>query len=306
MSEQSGESEPTNATQHAPLPKPQTEPSLARLMSEAVKSAPLPDLDQAAQAAAEQAIAETELVLDEAEAELEVVAQPTPARPSRARELTLRILLAVNLLAMIGVALMPTLTNTTTAPSGENATATETHATPVQDAVETPAPVRVPTLEDPVIRAFAAADAHDYRTAITLLEQHLVDTPRLEPARKANILLALQHYASQIGDFGKSQEFQRKVEALRNSHSMPEDLIAMAAEAEKAGDVEAMRQHYARLLLQQRQIPSSLYRHVAEAYLKLGDSYRTEAERAARASRQQELDQLNASLREQAAKGSGK
>ena len=66
------------------------------------------------------------------------------------------------------------------------------------------------------------------------------------------------------------------------------------------------RQHYARLLLQQRQIPSSLYRHVAEAYLKLGDSYRTEAEKAARASRQQELEQLNASLREQAAKGTGK
>ena len=303
MNEQSGESEPTNATQHEPLSKPQTEPSLARLMSEAVKSAPLPDLDQAAQAAAEQAIAETELVLDEAEAELEAPPQPTPVRSSRARELTLRILLAVNLLAMIGVALVP---STASAPNGETAPAPETHATPIQDAVETPAPVRVPTLEDPVIRAFAAADTHDYRTAITLLEQHLADTPRLEPARKANILLALQHYASQIGDFGKSQEFQRKVEALRNSHSMPEDLIAMAAEAEKAGDIEAMRQHYARLLLQQRQIPSSLYRHVAEAYLKLGDSYRTEAERAARASRQQELDQLNASLREQAAKGSGK
>jgi tetratricopeptide (TPR) repeat protein len=303
LSEPSGASEPTNATQHDPLQKPQTEPTLARLMSEAAKAAPLPDLDQAAQAAAEQAIAESELALDEAAAELETVAQPAPARPSRARELTLRILLGVNLLAMVVVALLP---STAASPTTATATTSQADDAVTHEPAAPTAPVQTPTLDDPVIRAFAAADTHDYRTAIALLEQHLAETPRLEPARKANILLALQHYAAQIGDFGKSQEFQRKVEALRNSHSMPEDLIAMAAEAEKAGDIEAMRQHYARLLLQQRQIPSSLYRHVAEAYLKLGDSYRTEAEKAARASRQQELEQLNASLREQAAKGTGK
>ena len=115
-----------------------------------------------------------------------------------------------------------------------------------------------------------------------------------------DVLLALEHYASQVGDFQKAQEFQRRMDALRSSHSLPEDLVQMALEAKRNGDIESMRRHYARLLLQQRQIPSSLYRHVAEAYLELGDSYRNEAEKGDAAARERELEQVREQLKKRA------
>jgi hypothetical protein len=42
-----------------------------------------------------------------------------------------------------------------------------------------------------------------------------------------------------------------------------------------------MRRYYARFLLQQKQVPPSLRAKIAEAYLKLGDGYRVEAEQGA-------------------------
>jgi len=264
---------------------------------------PAQDLEGQALAAAreaEAAIAEGQRAIQQAHEALrqpEQVASPEP-RYSRTRELVLRSLLAVNLAAMIIVVSMP-------APSrsgDEPATGPGTESSPpAQD----PAPMQ-PRIDDPVIRAFAAADRHDYRTAIRLLDEHLIATPRMAAGRKANVLLALEHYATQVADFGAAQEYQRRAEALRRSHSLPEDLVQMALEAEKNGDVESMRRHYARLLLQQRQIPSSLYRHVAEAYLKLGDSYRQEAEQSAAEARRRELEQMREQLRRQAINGGGK
>ncbi|MCY2957539.1 MAG: hypothetical protein NT107_10925 [Planctomycetota bacterium] len=303
MSEQSGESTVTNATQPEPAIKAQAEYSLARLMSEAAQSAPAPDIERAAIAAAEMALADSQRVLDAAEQE--IATSPAPRsllnRPSPARELALRILLGINLAAMIVVVFLPAPSPVAAPENFASDGQSFVAPNPATTVIAAPAPViRTPSLEDPVIRAFAAADAHDYRTATRLLEEHLLATPRLEPSRKANILLALQHYCAQVGDFAKSQEYQRKVESLRNSHSMPEDLLAMASEAEQAGDIESMRRQYARLLLQQRQVPSSLYRHIAEAYLKLGDSYRIEAETAAQAARREELEAVRLKLRAQA------
>ena len=63
-----------------------------------------------------------------------------------------------------------------------------------------------------------------------------------------------------------------------------------------------MRRIWARFLLQQKQIPSWLYKHVAEAYLQLGDSYRNEANAAAEKQRIAELEALAARLRPQEAK----
>ena len=70
----------------------------------------------------------------------------------------------------------------------------------------------------------------------------------------------------------------------------------------ESGDQESLRQVWARFLLQQRQIPSSLYQSVAEAYLQLGDSYRVQANQEAEAARLAELSQAEALLREQGKK----
>jgi tetratricopeptide (TPR) repeat protein len=290
--------------QTGPQPPPE---QLADLMNVGGNGAGAPDLERQALAAAEQALAAGQQALTAAGLE-----QAPPARRS-ARETVLRSLLALNLLAMLAVVFLPSplpspgapSTSPSTSPAPTPSTGPAPGAVEQPPAPEQPPPLRRPALDDPVIRAFAAADQRDYRTAIRLLEDHLAASPRLEPSRKANVLLALQHYAAQLGDFARSEEYQHKVEALRSSHSLPEDLLQMANEAEKAGDVESMRRNYARLLLQQRQIPSALFRHVAEAYLKLGDSYRLEAEQASAKSRQQELEELRTKLRQQAAEGRG-
>jgi hypothetical protein len=88
-----------------------------------------PDLDQQALRAAEQALAEGERALANARAQL----QPTPvAAPANGRrELLLRLLLAVNVLAMVVVALLP-------APGGSTTT-----ATPVAEPVPHAAPSRL-------------------------------------------------------------------------------------------------------------------------------------------------------------------
>lgn len=264
-----------------------------------------PDLDeQALQAAraAEAAILEGERAVERAEDAMRPKAAPSQSssqKPKGKREAVLRVLLGINLAAMVIVLSMPTPPKVTSQPAEAPVVATEPAPTPE------PA-VLPPPLTDPVTRAFAAADRHDYSTAIRLLEDHLRATPRMSPARKTDVLLALAHYAAQLADLGAAQDYQRRALALQRSHSLPEDLVQMALEAERNGDTESMRRHYARLLLQHRQIPSSLERHVAEAYLKLGDSYRQEAEQAEEEARQRELQKVQEALRTQAANGGGK
>ena len=264
-----------------------------------------PDLEEQALAAAreaEDALVKGEHAVEQAHDLLQSGRQspkaPVP-RPSRKREVVLRALLGVNLAAMVIVLSMPTPPRALNQPG----------ATPVTVIEPMPVPepaVLPPSITSPVTRAFAAADRHDYATAIGLLDGHLRATPRMSPARKLDVLFALGHYATQIADFGAAEEYRRRALALQRSHTLPEDLVQMALEAERNGDAESMRRHYARLLLQHRQIPSSLERHVAEAYLKLGDSYRQEAQLAEEQARRRELEKTQEGLRSQAANGGGK
>jgi len=277
----------------APSPAPKAAPNLE---SEALRAA------EAALAEGARALAEAEVALQEPKSQ--PTQQPSKGAPSttkaplsRTRERVLRAMIGVNIVAMIVLVLLPSPNSGATQPKGAHDPVAHTNASPApqHDPV-----VKAPSLRDPVLRAFSLAESRDYKGAIALLEQHLADNPRLDAGKKANVLLALEHYASQIGDFGAAQEYQRRTDALRSSHSLPEDLVQMALEAERNGDIESMRRHYSRLLLQQRQIPSSLYRHVAEAYLKLGDSYRLEAEQGDSKARERELEAVRDQLRKKA------
>ena len=73
----------------------------------------------------------------------------------------------------------------------------------------------------------------------------------------------------------------------------------------RGGDQESLRRVWARFLLQQRQIPSWLYQHVAQAYLQLGDSYRKDADAAERQAREQDLEAAAARLRAEAVNREG-
>jgi tetratricopeptide (TPR) repeat protein len=252
------------------------------------------DLEARALRAAEQALAEGQQALATAQAQLRGAAPvPAPSR-GRGRELALRLLLAANVVAMVVVAVLPS--------GGAAKPAPAPPATPpAHESPRTPAE-RAPTgprLADPMNRALVLSEARDFAGAIAVLEQYLADTPRMAPGPKLNVLMALAYYSSQLGDFAAAQEYRRRADAIQQSHSLPEDLVAMAKAAIDNGDQTALRSIWARFLLQQRQVPSWLYKHVAEAYLQLGDSYRVQANEAAEVARVRELEATAARLRAQ-------
>lgn len=253
-----------------------------------------PDLEQEALRAAEEALEQGQRALAEARAKL----GPKPQPRSRARELALRLLLVVNVVAMVTVLLLPQPANDKQAT--ETPTATGPQVVPKPAPVTEPAPTAVKS-GDLYLRALEQADRGNYAEAIALLERYLEESPRLLPARRFNIYTAMSHYAAQMGNDTRAAEFDRRATALVQSHRLPEDLVMMAHEAKDRGDAEALRRIWARFLLQQRQIPSSLYKHVAEAYLELGDSYRMGAQQAQDAADAAALEQLRSKLHQEAA-----
>lgn len=259
---------------------------------------PAVDLEAEALRAAEAAVAEGEQALAEAQVELQkqagaqVAAKPAASRSNK-KELALRALLAVNILAMLVVSMMPSVEGPQ-GPVGPVAS-----KPPVQDP---PKPI---PMSDPVNRAMQAAQNRDFASAVAILERHLNDAPLMHSAERLSVLLALSSYAARNNDFDKSRKFAQQAQALEQSHYLPEDLVNMAEAALKTGDQEALRRTWARFLLQQRQIPSWLYQHVAQAYLQLGDSYRTDADTAAEAARLIELQKAAARLRAEAMREGG-
>jgi len=297
VSEQQGDktspesSTPTTPTAPAASTAPAEGTALSDLMASAAgeQTRKGPDLERDALRAAEQALAEGHRALAAARAHLGAE-PPAPQRSNRTRELVLRGALIFNLMAMIVLAMLP-------APSGKTDVAV---AEPAPGAHPAPAATSDPTAAEPDFhepwnQALAAADRRDFAGAITILEQYL--SPRMAPSQQLNVLMALAHYSARLGKFQEAQEYQRRADAIDKSHSLPEDLVAMAKAAAESGDQESLRRIWARFLLQQRQVPSWLYKHVAEAYLQLGDSYRLEANAAAEKARVEELERTAAELR---------
>ena len=244
------------------------------------------DLAGQAIAAAEQALAEGEQALASAQAELQL--EQRGARRTRRRELTLRVLLGANVLAMVVVAAWP-------APAARDVPDTEVRTPATTGAGGSPTAA---AFTEPYNRALAAAERRDFTQAVAILDKYLADSPRMLPSQQLSVLMALAHYAARNSDFKKAQEYQRRADAIDGSHSLPEDLVTMAKAAAESGDQEALRRVWARFLLQQRQIPSWLYKHVAEAYLQLGDSYRQQANFAEEEARLRDLENTAARLRE--------
>ena len=251
-------------------------------------SKPAVDLEAEAMRAAEHAVAEGEKALADANAQLQRdSAAPVVAKPSsrKSRELVLRVLLAVNVLAMVVVSLLP-------AP----ATTSNVGKTPVVEpkSITGTAPRQ---MSEPFNRAMQAAENGDFLGATAILDRYLDDNPRMHAAERLSVLTALQHYASRTNDYAKSRKYAQMAQSLEQSHHLPEDLVQMAEAAIASGDQESLRRVWARFLLQQRQIPTWLYQHVAQAYLELGDSYRKDADAGAEQARLKELNEAAARLR---------
>lgn len=275
---------------------------LSDLMADGSAPAQGNDLEQQALRAAEHAVAESERALAEAR---ELLRRPVgarsaapTARPRNNRELAMRMLLAVNVVAMMVVAMLP---SSGAEPSTEPAAPT-TVETPV---VETPDSGGEATrMSVPWNRALRASERGEWQAATAILEAYLNDNPRMPPGEKLPVLLTLSGYSARF-DYKKSRHYAQQAQALEQSHYLPEDLVRSAEVALESGDQETLRRVWARFLLQQRQIPSWLYQHVARAYLQLGDSYRMDADAVEAKLRQQQLEEIAAQLRAEARAGGG-
>ncbi|HEB53888.1 MAG TPA: hypothetical protein ENI87_11605 [bacterium] len=274
----------------------QVDNKLGGLMADAADKGAKPavDLDAEARRAAEAALAEGEKALAAAREHLAgetIAGSPPKATQSRRRELLLRTLLAVNILAMVVVALLPQ-------PAAETEVQKEPDAhepVPAQPKPDAATPTQ--RMSEPVNRALVASERGDFARAIEILEQYLTDYQGMPPSERLIVLQQLSWYSLKAGRRDKSEVYGRQAMALENSHNTPEDLVAEAEAALANGDQESLRRIWARFLLQQRQIPGYLYEHVARAYLQLGDSYRQDADAAEAAARERELLEANARLR---------
>ena len=248
-------------------------------------------MEQEALAAAEQAVTDGNAAVLEAEQSL-AQASPASTAPRGARnELVLRVLLAVNVVAMIVVALLPD-------PSPEAVTDGDDKA-PVSSTAQADL-TSAPAVNEPWNRALRASEQRDWSTAVTILDEYLNDRAEMVPSERLSVLSALSYYASQDRDFAASRRYAQQAQALKQSHFLPDDLVKEAEAARASGDQAALRRVLARFLLQQDEVPSHLYPHLVQSYLELGDSYREDAAAGARAARTRQMQAAAARLRAEA------
>lgn len=269
-----------------------------------------PDLDADALRAAQAAVEAGAKALAEARAQLQAGGPAPVSKQSRRREIALRALLVVNVVAMLVVAMLPSPNDSGTSPTTAPAAHGDPHAsTGGHDAAHGDTSHAANGHDtghgkgkhgEPYNLALQQADGGDFAAAVATLESYLAANPRMQAASKAAVLNTAAYYASRAGDAQRAESFTRQYDALKGSHSLPEDLIAEAKAAIAAKDQDKLRRTWARFLLQQKQIPPFLYKHVAEAYLQLGDSYRLEAEAGAAAQRLQDAKAAEEKLRDAA------
>jgi tetratricopeptide (TPR) repeat protein len=130
----------------------------------------------------------------------------------------------------------------------------------------------------------------DYARAVELFEAYLKAHPNLQPFQQRIVYGSLVYCLRKLGRRNEAQAYDTRMDSLREIASLPEDLLDSARRAERAGRGVDMRRYYARFLLQQNQVgPAMRMRSViAEAYMKIGDSYRIDAETGAEKSEEAE------------------
>ena len=127
-------------------------------------------------------------------------------------------------------------------------------------------------------RSLAAAGKGDYAQAVDLLERYL-SGPGVTDLERQLVYNQLAYYLVKDGRMDAAREYTLKAQQLLTRAYLPEDLLDGARKAEANGAHAEMRSAYARFLLQLRQASPELRQREAEAYLKLGDSFRLEAQR---------------------------
>lgn len=224
-----------------------------------------------------------------------------PPEPIDQRKLwLLRILLASNLAMMLVMLLLPHPMETRSeyVPPGPSSSAEEgvprvvrssgnpgpaTARNQPEPFVQAPRPQSLGMPNDPQYeRALLQALEGDFAGASASLRAFLAAHPGLDPALERLVHAHLAYYLRKSGEVSGAIEHETKARQMSGRAFLPEELLRTAREAELRGDGDGMRRAYAQFLLQEEQLPPALRALLQEAYLKLGDAYRVEAERAER------------------------
>ncbi|MGE0145032.1 MAG: hypothetical protein AB7I19_18015 [Planctomycetota bacterium] len=228
-----------------------------------------------------------------------------PPEPIDQRKLwLLRILLVSNLAMMLVMLLMPHPMETRTEyvkdsdrntnsssdmralPQGQPMTGGNASRARPDAFVQPPRELSLGLPNDPLYeKALVQALDGDFVAASATLREFLDAHPGLDPSLQRLVHAHLAYYLRKAGAIPESIEHETKSRELAGRSFLPEELLRNAREAELRGDGDGMRRAYAQFLLQEEQLPPALQALVQEAYLKLGDAYRIEAERGESAER---------------------
>ena len=131
----------------------------------------------------------------------------------------------------------------------------------------------------------------DYPRAVKLLKQLLKTTPDMGGVQLRLVYTQLAYNLLRDGGIQEAEQYADRIDRMRVQTTLPEDLARAAQRAERDGRGGDVRRYYARFLLQQNQIRPDMRDIISEAYLKIGDSYRLEADAGEKAQAAREADE---------------
>jgi hypothetical protein len=253
-------------------------------------------LDDLALAAAREAISASETALEQAEQATMLMSEPRPGRQRRSwltkRERVMAVLLLFNIVLMAFLAMAPDLFK----PGDEVPEIIRPrYQSPVVNGPDYAPDIR--KLDDRYPEdnlyeaAMLASRRGEYPKATRLLKRLLQRTPNMSTVQRRLIYGQLAYNLMRDNRLQEAEEYADRMDRLRVQTTLPEDLVRAARRAYRDGRGRDMRRYYARFLLQQSQVRSDMRDVIAEAYLRIGDSYRLDAEAGEKAQREREAKQ---------------
>ena len=117
-----------------------------------------------------------------------------------------------------------------------------------------------------------------YDAASEALLEYERRNPHMMQGKRIDLYTALSGCLFKAGRMEEAEEYRAKMRNLVSRGYLPDDVLSAARAAWDDDRADEARRYYARFLLLQQQLSPRLRESVAEAYLRIGDSYRKSAE----------------------------
>lgn len=238
----------------------------------------VPDLDADALAAAAAAIARGERALKELPPD--VMPNRVGAGGRRKREKILRTVLFINLILMGVMVALPDPETPEPRPDPGSVVTDPPEPPPgATNPLPEPPPDTARLPDDLWTRAYLFQSEGKYDEASDALLEYERINPGLKTGARMDLYTTLASFLFKAGRMEEAERYREKMRTLVSGGSLPEDLLRAAQAAWADGRFGEARRYYARFLLQRQQLTTVLRESVAEAYLRIGDSYRKAADK---------------------------